>query len=143
MHALIVGNAVVTLILVGLILTIQQVHYPLFAKVGTAEFPAYEASHSARITILVVPLMVLELALAMALAVLTPPGISRWSTVAGLALVFVIWLATFLLQVPQHAILARGWDTYAHASLVASNWIRTWAWLVRGALAVWWLLATA
>ncbi len=139
MQTLIIGHAAVTLVLVGLILTIQWVHYPLFAKVGAVDFPAYEAAHSARITALVLPLMALELALASTIVIYTPPVIPRWSAVAGLALVAAIWLSTFLLQVPQHSILGKRWDAHAHAALVATNWIRTVAWLARGGLAVWWL----
>ena len=67
MQALIVANAAVTLMLVGLILTIQVVHYPLFARVGAAGFAAYEAAHSARITVLVMPLMGLEVLLSIAI----------------------------------------------------------------------------
>jgi hypothetical protein len=140
-EALLVWHAAVTLVLVGLILTIQIVHYPLFAKVGAAEFPAYEAAHSIRITVLVMPLMGIELLLAAVLAFFTPPAIPPWSAWTGLALVVAIWLSTFFLQVPQHAILGRGWDAQAHASLIATNWVRTIAWTLRGGLAVWWVFA--
>jgi hypothetical protein len=34
--------------------------------------------------------------------------------------------------VPQHAVLARGFDADAHASLVTTNWVRTVAWSARG-----------
>lgn len=141
MDALVIGHAAVTLMLVGLILTIQIVHYPLFEKVGAAEFPAYEAAHSIRITVLVMPLMVAELALALAIAFHTPPTIPQWSAWAGLALVISIWGSTFFLQVPAHAILGRGWNVAAHARLVATNWLRTVAWVLRGGLGVWWLFA--
>jgi hypothetical protein len=141
MQTLVIGHAVVTWILVGLILTVQCVHYPLFAKVGAAEFAAYEAAHSTRITWLVMPLMCIELAVAAALAYSTPAAIPQWSAYAGLALVISIWLSTFLLQVPQHAILARGWDAQAHAVLVATNWLRTIAWLLRGGVGAWWVFA--
>jgi len=139
MRTLVIANATATLILVGLILTIQWVHYPLFGKVGAADFAAYEAAHSARITALVLPLMALELALAVGIMIYTPPAIPRWSAVAGLALVAAIWFSTFFLQVPQHGILGRGWNADAHAALVATNWVRTVAWALRGALCVWWL----
>ncbi len=141
MHGLIIAQAAVTLVIVGMILTIQQVHYPLFAKVGVANFAAYEAAHKARITALVMPLMTLELAIASALALFTPAEIPRWSAFAGLALVLAIWFSTFFVQAQKHAILARGWDVHAHASLVASNWIRTSIWISRGALTVWWLFS--
>ena len=42
-----------SLFMVGMIWTIQVVHYPLFALVGTDQFTAYEAAHSSRITALI------------------------------------------------------------------------------------------
>ena len=50
-----------TLMLAGLIWTIQLLHYPLLLKVAPADFVAYEASHCTRIAWLVAPLMCTEL----------------------------------------------------------------------------------
>lgn len=75
----VIAQVAVTLVLAGLILTVQLVHYPLFAWVGASGFAAYEAEHSRRITWLVLPLMFSELALASWLAFATPPGLPRWS----------------------------------------------------------------
>ena len=47
--------------LVGLIWTMQVVHYPLLKQVGPEEFVAYHARHMALITWLVGPLMLAEL----------------------------------------------------------------------------------
>lgn len=143
MEALVVAQVALTLALVGLILTVQIVQYPLFAAVGAAGFASYHAAHSRRISLLVVPLMTAELALAAWLAVETPAFVPRWSAWLGLALVAAIWLSTFLAQVPQHAVLARGFEPRAHAALVAGNWIRTASWLARGVLGCWWLLRIA
>ena len=41
------------------------------------------------------------------------------------------------LSVPQHAVLARGFDADAHASLVTTNWVRTVAWSARGLMLLW------
>jgi hypothetical protein len=41
--------------------------------------------------------------------------------------------------VPAHGRLAEGFDAGVHARLVATNWIRTMAWTLRGALVVWWV----
>lgn len=141
LQSLVIGHAAVTWVLVGLILTVHFVHYPLFAKVGAAGFAAYEAAHSTRITRLVMPLMCIELAAAMALVFATPAAIPRWSAQVGLALVVAIWTSTLFWQVPQHAVLARGWDARAHATLVATNRVRTIAWLLRGGLGIWWVSA--
>jgi hypothetical protein len=80
-------------------------------------------------------MMVLELAFASLLALAPPAGSSSlaWQ---GLALLAVVWLSTFLLQVPCHRRLERGFDAAAASRLVATNWIRTIAWSLRAAVAV-------
>ena len=131
-HSLELAHAALTWMLVGLIWTVQLVHYPLFAHVEPARFTAFHAAHSARIALLVGGLMPLELAVAIALVVRTP---SPW-TWAGLVLVVLVWGATALLSVPKHAELARGFDSRAHRSLVAGNWVRTACWSLRGLIAL-------
>ncbi|MEE2971937.1 MAG: hypothetical protein VX672_02340 [Planctomycetota bacterium] len=133
-----------TWFLVGLIWTIQVVHYPLFAGVGADRFPAYEADHARLITLVVGPTMLLEALTALAFVTIRPPAIPGWVAWAGLGLVAVIWLSTAAVQVPAHARLADGFDPAAHARLVGSNWIRTIAWTLRGLLlagAAWPLLS--
>jgi len=140
-NALLVIQAAATWFLVGLIWVIQVVHYPLFARVGAEGFAAYEASHSLRITWVVMPPMLLELALAFALLLPAwrPASVSPSMAWLGVALVVTIWLSTFALQVPQHDILARGFDDRAHRMLVLTNWLRTIAWSLRGGLLAWWI----
>ncbi|MEM9293046.1 MAG: hypothetical protein AAGD01_15300 [Acidobacteriota bacterium] len=123
-----------TLFLVGLIWTIQVVHYPLFGSVGAAGFAEYERLHAMRITTIVAPAMLLELITAGLLLVARPPFLPRAAVLAGIALLAVIWLSTALIQIPLHGRLAAGFDPAVHASLVASNWIRTVAWSLRGGL---------
>ena len=128
------GHLAATWTLVGLIWVVQWLQYPLFAQVGDSAFVDYHAAHSHRITFIVLPLMLFELISAFVLINAAPASIPmglRWS---GFALVLVIWLSTFALQVPQHGILGRGFDADAHRFLVASNWIRTVAWTLRGVL---------
>jgi hypothetical protein len=136
--SLVTVHAVSTLVLVGLIWTIQVVHYPLFAKVGESAFAEYHHAHTQRITLLVGPLMLAELATAVLLAVRPPSGIERIETFVGLALVVAIWATTFLVSVPLHAKLGRGFDHSAIRLLVATNWIRTALWSARVPLVVWW-----
>jgi hypothetical protein len=52
-------------------------------------------------------------------------------------LLAVIWLSTVFLQVPCHNRLVSGFDQATYERLVNSNWIRTIAWSLRGALAMW------
>jgi hypothetical protein len=139
---LLVANAACAWFLAGLIWTIQLVHYPLFAKVGRDGFAAYESAHSRMITPLVGPVMLAELALAIALVAMRPRAVPAWAAWTLLALVGAVWLSTFAVQVPAHGTLARGFDAEAHARLVATNWIRTAAWTARAAILAW-LLAQA
>lgn len=122
-----------TLPMVGLIWFVQVVAYPLFALVGPAEFARYHQAHSTLITWIVGPLMLVELAAALAWTFDTGGLVPRSVALAGLGCVVLAWLVTVLASVPQHAILAQGFDARAHASLVATNWLRTLAWTVRGA----------
>ncbi len=126
-----------TLAMLGAIWIVQVVHYPLFAGVGEAGWSAYEASHQSRITLVVGPLMVLELATAVWLAVDRPPVLPAWSVLLGAALVGVIWVSTAFVQVPLHSALGGAFDADAHARLVATNWIRTAAWTARAGLVLW------
>lgn len=126
-----------TLLMCGVIWTMQLVHYPLFARVGAAAFPAYEAAHQSRITWIVAPLMLAELATAAWLALRTPPGIPPAAAWTGLALVLVAWGVTGLVSSPLHGVLAGGFDAGAHRALVLTNWIRTAAWTARAGLVLW------
>ncbi|MEL6405377.1 MAG: hypothetical protein AAFR81_13495 [Chloroflexota bacterium] len=130
-------HVLVTWALVGLIWTIQQVHYPLFARVGESVFPAYERAHTTRILVLVFPLMTIELGTAFWLAIRPPAGIPAWWLWIGLVLVGIIWLATAFVHVPQHARLSGGFDADVHAALVTTNWLRTIIWSVRGVFVGW------
>ncbi|MDT0632349.1 hypothetical protein RQM47_11750 [Rubrivirga sp. S365] len=130
-------NVLSTLVMVGVIWTVQVVHYPLFAGVGGAGWAAYEAEHQARITRVVGPAMLIELATAVWLVVARPAALPAWAVVAGAALVGVIWASTAFVQVPLHAALGGAFDPAAHARLVATNWVRTLAWTARGGLVLW------
>lgn len=136
---LLVANCASAWFLTGLIWVIQVVHYPLFSAVGRNEFAAYEASHTRLITIVVGPVMLLELATSVLLLAARPAAVPMWAASTGLALVAVVWISTIALQVPAHGRLAQGFAADAHALLVHSNWIRTAAWTLHGALCAWML----
>lgn len=126
-----------TLAMTGLIWFVQVVHYPLFAAVGEASFSPYEIEHARRTGFVVIPLMLAEACSAVLLAWLRPAGLSPSLLLVGLALVGLIWASTFLVQVPLHEVLARGFDADAHRRLVASNWLRTFLWSARAVLVLW------
>lgn len=136
MKLLLLTHAAATLIMCGVILVVQVVHYPLFGKVGTAGFVAYQTDHMRRITFVIAGPMLVELGTAIALTWWRPALIPEWQIWAGLALLAGIWISTGLLQMPLHITLLDGFDATVHQRLVATNWIRTLAWSARGVLAL-------
>jgi hypothetical protein len=130
MTTLLASHAAATWALVGLIWTVQLVHYPLFAQVGDDTFRSYHARHTRRITWIAAPLMAVELITAV---LLVARGAREWWLLASLAPLAFNWLATWRVQIPLHERLAGGFDAEVHRRLVASNWWRTTAWSMRGA----------
>ncbi len=126
-------HALATCFMTGLIWFVQVVHYPLFRAVGPAQFPGYALAHQRRTTWVVAPVMLIELASAVALVART--GTSPLHAWTGLSLLLVIWLSTFLLQVPMHERLATRFDHAAWRRLVVTNWTRTAAWTLRAIIA--------
>jgi hypothetical protein len=118
--------------MVGVIWFVQRVHYPLMARVAPDRFSDFERDHQRRTTPVVMPAMVVEMATAVLLAMVPVSGINRIWTTSALALLVLVWGSTFLLQVPDHTRLTRGWDATTHQRLVRLNWIRTVLWTLRG-----------
>ena len=122
---------IVTYILIGLIWTIQMVHYPAFRDIDQDCFIEFEKKHTTNISLLVVPLMLLELLAAIVLVVMNPEEIKN---ILILKVVLGIWLSTFLLSVPCHQKLTKGKDLVIIDRLVRTNWIRTILWSIKGVI---------
>ena len=132
------AHAGATWFMVGLIWFVQIVHYPLMGVVPASGFPAYAAAHRRRTTWVVGPAMLLEATAAILLVALVPQGQvigmpMRW---IGLLILGLIWVSTFAVQVPLHGKLAKGFDRAVWCRLVATNWLRTVAWTLRGIVAI-------
>ncbi len=131
------AHAGATWFMVGLIWFVQVVHYPLMGEVPTDALSAYARTHQRRTTWIVGPVMLLEGGSALLLVWLPPAELAgtlmRW---IGLALLVLIWISTFAVQVPLHERLASGFDRAVWRRLVATNWLRTMAWTVRGIIAL-------
>ena len=126
-----------TLYLVGVIWTIQILHYPLLANVGANDYAKYHNRHTSRITPVVAPAMVLELLTAIYFVFVQFEVVNASYFWCGLVLVLIIWVSTFLVQVPLHKKLGASFEADAQRRLVRTNWIRTAAWTMRGALILW------
>lgn len=119
------------LFLTGLIWLVQWVHYPAFRFADKAQFSAFHSFHSSRITMIVGPLMLLELVTAGLLWQRSPTSGPLMANLIGIGL---IWATTFLLNVPAHNILAHGYDAEAIRTLTVTNWPRTILWTLRAAM---------
>jgi hypothetical protein len=129
MSALLIVHAAATWALVGMIWTVQIVHYPLWAEVRGDAFREYHARHMLRMTMMVGPFVVTEFLTAAALLICGARG--GWLLVSFAPMV-VNWVSTFFVQVPLHAKLAMGFDAEVHRRLLRSNWWRTAGWTFRG-----------
>lgn len=128
MITVLVIHAAITWVLVGLIWTIQVVHYPLLKNVGQAEFVAYHDRHMSLITWIVGPLMLAEVSSAGLLLYLGERSLIFGISLAALAL---IWASTAFSQIPLHHKLMHGYDTTTIGRLVRTNLWRTLGWTVR------------
>lgn len=126
-----------TLFLVGLIWTIQIVHYPLFERVGPSNYAKYQSSHMSRITYVVAPIMLAELITAVYFVFVSYEPIDPKLFYIGLALVLLIWISTLFIQSPVHSKLVQKFDAALVRKLVLTNWIRTIGWTLRSIIILW------
>ncbi len=113
-----------------LIWLVQVIIYPGFHRIAPGEFTDYHRWYVNRISMIVLPLMIAEVVLS-----------AKWLLDAGAVvalasafLVLIVWLSTFLLQVPIHNRLKSGKDEMLIRRLVVTNWIRTVAWSLKAAV---------
>lgn len=118
--------------MVGVIWTVQVVHYPMLAELSSFDPGAAAVAHQRRITWVVGPLMLAEGVSALVLLVERPATMGVVAAWVAAALLGVALLSTILVQVPQHSLLAEGHDDEVARALVDSNWVRTAAWTLRG-----------
>lgn len=128
MTALLHVHLVATLLMAGIIWSVQWVQYPLFGTVGPSDWKRYHETHMRRIGPIVAPLMLVELFTG--LVMLRVLGPSNELIVASACLALV-WVSTFAIQVPLHRTLSLAWSPSTVRRLVRSNWIRTAAWTTR------------
>ena len=127
-------NTAATWGMVGVIWTIQVVHYPMLVTLSELRPATAAADHQRRITWVVGPLMALEGVTTLVLLASRPETMNVYSAWAGAILLAVALGSTVVAQVPLHGRLAAGHDADAADRLVTTNWVRTAAWTARGIL---------
>lgn len=117
-----------------LIWLVQLLIYPSFRHVSPDRFAGWHETHGRRIGVVVVPLMIVQLGLALVRSVQAPTLVH----LAGLILILVAWIGTFTLSVPCHRRLGRvGKDRDTIERLIFTNWLRTAAWTGTFLLSLW------
>ncbi len=127
-------NVCISWFMVGLIWIIQIVTYPIFSSVGGYKYDKFHSKHVSLITPLVAPLMLFELAVAVVLLLVSGPYWNYGYSVVNLVFLAIIWASTFLIQIPLHVKLSVKFEKKNHTRLVRTNWIRTFAWTMKGLL---------
>lgn len=115
------------LMLTGLIWVIQLVHYPSFLWIDPSKFVKFTEFHGKRISLIVIPLMVIELATAVLLCFEMNSFVWR----LNLGGVLLIWASTFFISVPLHIKLDKERHEPTIKRLIITNWPRTVLWTAR------------
>ena len=121
----------------GAMTTLQLQHYAIYPDVGPANFLAYiRANNRAALVPVILPALLL-LVVSLALVWVRPPFVHAGEAVAAFALNLVQLASTALWQRRlQSEMAVTGYDEAKVRLLVATNWIRTSAFLVQAVLAV-------
>ena len=117
-----------TSLMVGVIWIIQLLHYPSFHFIDKANYSAFQDFHMNRVSYVVVPTMITELASG-ALVVLILPKFFLFNI--SILILAIIWIITFLFFTKLHQSLTFGYDEASVNKLVRLNWLRTTFWTVR------------
>jgi hypothetical protein len=111
--------------LVVLIWLVQLIIYPSFAHVDATGFIDWHRKYMARVSSLVIPLMLGQMFLVLKLVYLTSV-LTYFLMLSGIA---IIWISSFSLSVPCHNKLQEnGKDQAIIKRLIQTNWIRTILW---------------
>ena len=120
-------NFISTSVMSGVIWVIQLLHYPSFHFINEKKYVDFQHFHMERISFIVIPVMIIELASALLLAYFFQSSL----TIILLALLLGIWGITFIFFTNMHQKLTNGYDPTTVERLVQINWSRTALWSLR------------
>lgn len=136
-----VAQVVASVGMFGVIWMVQVVHYPLMRFVSAERFTRFETAHRVRISWVVGPLMAVEGVCVLAFLFAPPAGLAWWLPWAGAAAEAVAIGTTVFVSAPLHERLNAHFDQASLDRLVATNWVRTFAWTARAGVAIAMLVA--
>jgi hypothetical protein len=125
-HWLLIAWTALIFYVLGEIWFVQIVVYPLFAKVGVAEYISYHKFYSSRIPLPVILPGFASFLLPIGLVFFGPESVPLWMYLANVACGLVGLLVTVALEIPRHARLEKGGkQEEVIRELVLYNWPRT------------------
>ncbi len=133
---LVVLHGAATWFLVGLIWTIQLIHYPSFAAIDPGRYSSFQQTHMVGMGRLIAAPWLVEGLTVLGLFVFAPTGWMRLLATAGGLLELLVIGVTIRSSIPAHEALSAGFSDDAHKRLLRSNWMRTAAWTSRGLIAI-------
>ena len=123
-------HVLATSVMLGIIWIIQLVHYPSFRFVDTSNYRSFQNFHIKRISIIVVPVMIIEALSGLIYLIYFIKNIEVFFLVSMMLLI-VIWLVTGFIFSGLHQNLLIGYNRLTINKLVSLNWIRTLLWSLR------------
>ena len=122
-------HLIATSVMVGVIWTIQLVHYPSFHFIELNQYTTFQRFHMSRISYVVIPAMLTEL-FTLILIIISMDQVDPIILASALFLI-VIWLMTAVFFSGVHQKLTLGYDQTVVDKLVKLNWGRTLLWTLR------------
>ena len=135
-NAVLIANFAATWAMVGLIWFVQNVHYPLLARVGLDRAREIAVIHQRRTAQIVALPMAIEGLSTLGLLFERPDGVAWVLPWVGGITLAVAMGCTVLLSVPLHEQMANDPRIDTGKRLVQTNWPRTVAWTSHGVVAL-------
>ena len=132
MYTLLIVNFFISGFMLGLILVTQIVSYPLFLKVEVDNFSIFHDDYVSRISFIAVPVMLGELFI----STLVYYYFNTFLGFMILLSIILIFISTFIIQVPLHNKLKLANNRKHIIKLVNTNWIRTFLWFVKSIFSI-------
>ncbi len=122
------SHLIFSAIMVGVIWVIQLVHYPAFHFIDKDMYASFQKFHMNSISLIVVPVMILELATGVLLLAGNSKNIL---IIISFSLLILIWAITGIFFSGAHGKLITGYNVLVVDKLVSMNWIRTILWTLK------------
>lgn len=138
LDVVVVVQAIVTTLMVGMIWTVHLLHYQLFPLVGADAWDAYESAHVDRIGKILFGPWLIEGLCVLVLLLAHQRRMRILAFVSAFLMLFIL-IDTAAFSAPAHGVLLESWDRGTYDDLMTVNLIRAWLWTGKGVVAAWML----